>query len=112
LPSDFVAPCDLPLNSAAEVDYVGYKWTTKWTTPKHIPDEALNPKWTKWTTPIDINIGDRVRYRGKGENGLFTLKGLKTDELTVVAISDDMVEVSNPRWLTTQNIPRSDLEKI
>jgi hypothetical protein len=53
-----------------------------------------------------------VRYRGKGENGLFTLKGLKTDEITVVAISIDFVEVSNPRWLTTQNIPRCDLEKI
>jgi hypothetical protein len=53
-----------------------------------------------------------VRYRGKGENGLFTLKGLKMDELTVVAINDDMVEVSDPRWLTTQNIPAKDLEKI
>ena len=100
------------LSSSPEVDYVDYKWTTKWTTPKHSPDEDLNPKWTKWTTPIHINVGDRVRYRGKGENGLFTLKGLKTDELTIVAINDDFVEVSNPRWLTTQNIPVKDLEKI
>ena len=89
-----------------------YIWTTKWTTPKPTPDEDLNPKWTKWTTPIDISVGDRVHYRGKGENGLFTLKGLKTDELTVVAIKDDMVDVSSPRWLTYQNIPAKDLEKI
>ena len=61
---------------------------------------------------ISMSVEDRVRYRGKGDNGLFTLKGLKTDELTVVAISDDMVEVSNSRWLTTQNIPAKDLEKI
>lgn len=52
-----------------------------------------------------------MRYRGKGENGLFTLKGLKSDVLMVVAISGDMVEVSCPRWLTSQNIPRCDLEK-
>ena len=76
------------------------------------PDEALTPKWTKWTTPIDISVGDRVGYRGKGENGLFTLKGLKTDVLTVVAISGDMVEVSSPCWLTSQNIPAKDLERI
>jgi hypothetical protein len=82
------------------------------TTAKPSLDIALNPKVTKVTTPIDINVGDRVRYRGKGENGLFTLKGLKTDELTVVEINDDMVKVSNPRWLTTQNIPAKDLEKI
>jgi hypothetical protein len=100
------------LNPADEVDYVDYKRTTKWTTPKPSPDMPLNPKWTKWTTPIDISVGDKVRYRGKGENGLFTLKGLKTDELTVVAISGGMVEVSSSRWLTTQNIPAQDLEKI
>jgi hypothetical protein len=100
------------LSSSPEVDYVDYKWTTKWTTPKPSPDEALNPKWTKWTTSVEISVGDRVHYRGKGENGLFTLKGLKTDELTVVAIAGDMVEVSSPRWLTTQNIPAKDLEKI
>jgi len=103
-----VDSCNLPL----EVDYMDYKWTTKWTTPKPSQEEDLNPKWTKWTTPISISVGDRVRYRGKGENGLFTIKGLKTDELTVIAISNDMVEVSNPRWVTTQNIPAQDLEKI
>jgi len=86
--------------------------TTELTTLKPSLGEDLNPKVTKVTTPISISVGDRVRYRGKGENGLFTIKGLKTDELTVVAISDGMVEVSNPRWVTTQNIPAQDLEKI
>lgn len=72
----------------------------------------LNPKVARVTTPVDISVGDRVRYRGQGENGLFTLEGLKSDVLTVVAISGEMVEVSSRRWLTSQNIPRSDLEKI
>jgi hypothetical protein len=40
------------------------------------------------------------------------IKGLKTHVLTVVAISADMIEVANPRWLTTQNIPMADLEKV
>jgi len=100
------------LKLAPKVTKGDYKVTTKVTTHKPSQDIALNPKVTKVTTPIDISVGDRVRYRGKGENGLFTLKGLKTDELAVVAINDDMVEVSNARWLTTQNIPAKDLEKI
>ncbi|MDX1976876.1 MAG: hypothetical protein SFT94_04315 [Pseudanabaenaceae cyanobacterium bins.68] len=86
--------------------------TTKWTTAKSSQGQTLNPIVTKVTTPINISVGDKVRYRGKGENGLFTLKGLKSDVLMVVAISTDMIEVANPRWLTTQNIPVADLERI
>jgi hypothetical protein len=82
------------------------------TTTKPIQGKDLNPKVTKVTTPLNISVGDRVRYRGKGENGLFTLKGLKSDVLTVVAVSEDMIEVANPRWLTTQNIPMADLERV
>jgi len=103
---------NLHLNSAVKSDYGDYAVTTEVTTLKPSLGKDLNPIVTKATTPINISVGDRVRYRGKGENGLFTLKGLKTDVLTVIAITDDMVEVSNPRWLTTQNIPAKDLEKI
>jgi len=98
--------------SDLESDYGDYEVTKELTTLKPSLGENLNPKVTKVTTPISISVGDRVRYRGRGENGLFTLKGLKTYELTVVAINNDMVELSNPRWLTTQNIPAKDLEKI
>jgi hypothetical protein len=103
---------DSHLNSDLKSDYGDYGVTTKLTTLKPSQGETLNPIVTKVTTPIKISVGDRVRYRGKGENGLFTLKGLKTDELTVVAVSAVLVEVSNPRWLTTQNIPIKDLAKV
>jgi len=67
---------------------------------------------TKVTTHIEIRAGDRVRYRGRGENGLFTLKGLKSLVLTVLAVLDDMVQVSCSEWLTSQNIPAKDLEIV
>jgi hypothetical protein len=67
-----------------------------------------------------ISVGDRVRYVGRGENGLFTLKGIWREPLTIVAIKDDHLrcvgderaEVSSPKWVTTQNIPIKDLRKV
>jgi len=99
-------------NLSPKVTKGDYEVTTKVTTPKSSHDQALNPKVTKVTTPIEIRAGDKVRYRGRGENGLFTLKGLKSLVLTVLAVLDDMVQVSCPEWLTSQNIPAKDLEIV
>lgn len=66
----------------------------------------------KDTYMSDLFVGDRVRYVGRGENGIFTLKGIRSDILTVVAVKNDRAEVSNPKWVTTQNIPLKDLQKV
>jgi hypothetical protein len=61
---------------------------------------------------IDIYVGDKVRYVGRGEWGLFTVKGIWRNELTVEAIQDDRAVVSCPQWVTKQTIPLKDLRKV
>lgn len=89
-----------------ETDYADYERTTKRTTLKPSPDNDLMAKRTNGL----IIVGDRVRYRGRGERGLFTLKGIWSDVLTVVAVKESVVEVSSPMWLSTQSLPIADVE--
>jgi hypothetical protein len=67
---------------------------------------------TRFSTNISISVGDKVRYVGRGEWGLFTVKGIWRNELTVEAIQDDRAVVSCPQWVTKQTIPLKDLRKL
>jgi len=72
---------------------------------------CIKNTYTSRPTSQSFAVGDRVRYVGQGENGLFTLKGIWRETLTIVAIKDDRAEVSSPKWVTTQLILLKDLHK-
>jgi len=60
-----------------------------------------------------LQAGDRVRYTGKGESGLFTLKskGLWTDILKILAINGEYATVKLPKVISEQTIPLKDLRR-
>ncbi len=61
-----------------------------------------------------IKVGDKVLYVGRGENGLFTIKGLGKEILTVLAVDHDLgvARVTSPNWNFMPNYQTIDLKHL
>ncbi len=62
----------------------------------------------------EIEVGDKVPYVGHGENGLFTIKGLGKEILTVLAVDHDLgvARVTSPNWNFMPNYQTIDLKHL